>query len=46
MKAKSIKFEMHKQGVKLYTEESPLNERGIEPLSFRHKQEAQHYPKN
>jgi len=28
---KSCTFEMHKQGAMLYTEESPLIERGIEP---------------
>jgi transposase InsO family protein len=36
---KSRTFEMHKQGTMLYAEESPLIERGIEPLPIKHKQE-------
>ncbi len=35
---KNSTFEMHKQGTMLYTEESPLIDRGIEPLSIKHKQ--------
>jgi len=38
-------FEMHKQGTMLYTEESPLIERGIEPLPIKHKQEDSALPK-
>jgi transposase InsO family protein len=38
-------FEMHKQGTMLYTEESPLIERGIEPLSIKHKQGDSALPK-
>jgi len=42
---KSCTFEMHKQGTMLYTEESPLIERGIEPLPIKHKQEDSALPK-
>jgi len=42
---KSCTFEMHKQGTMLYTEESPLIERGIEPLSIKHKQGNSALPK-
>lgn len=38
-------FEMHKQEAMLYTEESPLIERGIEPLSIKHKQRGSALPK-
>ena len=38
-------FEMHKQGTRLYTEESPLIERGIETLPIKHKQEDSALPK-
>ena len=38
-------FEMHKQGTMLYTEESPLIERGIEPLPIKHKQGDSALPK-
>lgn len=38
-------FKMHKQGTMLYTEESPLVERDIEPLSTKHKQEDSALPK-
>ena len=38
-------FEMHKQGMMLYTEESPLIERGIEPLPIKHKQGDSALPK-
>ena len=38
-------FEMHKQGTRLYTEESPLIERGFEPLPIKHKQEDSALPK-
>lgn len=38
-------FEMHKQGTMLYTEESPLIARGIEPLAIKHKQEDSALPK-
>lgn len=42
---KSCTFEMHKQGMMLYTEESPLIERGIEPLPIKHKQGDSALPK-
>ena len=42
---KNRTFEMHKQGTMLYTEESPLIERGIEPLSIKHKQGDSTLPK-
>lgn len=42
---KNRTFEMHKQGTMLYTEESPLIERGIEPLSIKHKQGDSALPK-
>jgi transposase InsO family protein len=42
---KSGTFETHKQGTMLYTEESPLIERGIEPLPIKHKQEDSALPK-
>lgn len=42
---KSCTFEMHKQGTMLYTEESPLIERGIEPLPIKHKQGDSALPK-
>ena len=38
-------FEMHKQRTRLYTEESPLIERGFEPLPIKHKQEDSALPK-
>lgn len=38
-------FEMHKQGTRLYTEESPLIGRGIETLPIKHKQEDSALPK-
>jgi hypothetical protein len=37
---------MHKQGTMLYTEESPVIKRGIEPLLISTNKETQHYPKN
>ena len=37
-------FEMHKHAAMLYTEES-FNERGIEPLSLKHKQSSSALPK-
>lgn len=39
-----INFEMHKQTARLYTEESFI-ERGIEPLSIKHKQTGSALPK-
>ena len=42
---KSCTFEMHKQGTMLYTEESLLIERGIEPLPIKHKQGDSALPK-
>ena len=42
---KNSTFEMHKQGTMLYTEESPLIDRGIEPLSIKHKQGDSALPK-
>lgn len=42
---KNSTFEMHKQGTRLYTEESPLIERGIETLPIKHKQEDSALPK-
>jgi len=41
---KKINFDMHKQKAMLYTEES-FNERGIEPLSLKHKQNGSALPK-
>jgi transposase InsO family protein len=38
-------FETHKQGMMLYTEESPLIEGGIEPPSIKHKQGDSALPK-
>lgn len=38
-------FEMHKQTAMLYTEESSFLERGIEPLSRKHKQSGSALPK-
>lgn len=42
---KNSTFEMHKQGTRLYTEESPLIGRGIETLPIKHKQEDSALPK-
>ena len=39
-----INFDMHKQKAMLYTEESFI-ERGIEPLSIKHKQAGSALPK-
>ena len=39
-------FEMHKQGTMLYTEESPLIERGIGLFQLSTNKVTQHYPKN
>lgn len=38
-------FDMHKQTAMLYTEESTFIERGIEPLSIKHKQSGSALPK-
>jgi putative transposase len=38
-------FDMHKQTAMLYTEESSFIERGIEPLSIKHKQSGSALPK-
>jgi putative transposase len=38
-------FAMHKQTAMLYTEETPLMERGIEPLPIKHKQSGLALPK-